>query len=475
MYKNQVQTPPISENLKNATEILIGAILRSPNELHKHIARIPAKRALCCGGYAPVLNAIINQYLSTGKVSYYGVDKESGQTGSLALMHQNTSIQIDFAVDVWVESYEIWAEQSAMSLAMIKGNETQNANELRAEYQTMKDHLNAVTNSITTDWRDEFQLFVDQKIAGNEPKYKTVNTIPGYREMVPYFEPGVSYLFAARPSMGKSHGLFQLMQGFAENGAKGVCYSLEMPGRDIAKRLLSYATGVNHRDKWVDLPDSTKAIIQEKAKQIINSDYEFISNIALPAIEADAYSRWLRGDLDYITLDHIGLTDTGEKNQRDANARLSEISRRLVLLGQRLNIPVIILAQLSRAVEVRGGAKRPILSDLRDSGSLEQDFNTITFLYRAEYYEIKEDSNGQSTEGIAEFITLKNRNDITGSNFCGYSGLMGFFCTEKDMRDFYQSNSPYKNVPTQPAPSGISEQEIYKNARERVDTETIPF
>ncbi|MCB0544140.1 MAG: DnaB-like helicase C-terminal domain-containing protein, partial [Saprospiraceae bacterium] len=105
------------------------------------------------------------------------------------------------------------------------------------------------------------------------------------------------------------------------------------------------------------------------------------------------------------------LMTGASENNRNANREqeIAGISRALKSLAKELNVSVIALSQLSRAVEVRGGSKRPQLSDLRESGSIEQDADIVAFIYRPEYYQILEDENGQSLKGIAELIIAKHR------------------------------------------------------------------
>lgn len=107
------------------------------------------------------------------------------------------------------------------------------------------------------------------------------------------------------------------------------------------------------------------------------------------------------------------MAGTPDSNKGNREQEVSAISRSLKGMAKELNVPVIALSQLSRAVEIRGGARRPQLSDLRESGSIEQDADIVAFLYRAEYYKIEEDEEQRPTKGVAEVIIAKNRHGST--------------------------------------------------------------
>jgi replicative DNA helicase len=117
---------------------------------------------------------------------------------------------------------------------------------------------------------------------------------------------------------------------------------------------------------------------------------------------------------------------------------ISAISRSLKQLAKELNVPVIALSQLSRSVETRGGDKRPQLSDLRESGAIEQDADMVVFLYRPEYYKIDVDENGNSTKGMGEVIIAKHRNGSLESVWLRFIGQYTKFC-DLDRPDFGSS------------------------------------
>jgi replicative DNA helicase len=141
---------------------------------------------------------------------------------------------------------------------------------------------------------------------------------------------------------------------------------------------------------------------------------------ALTILELRAKARRLvaQHGVELLIVDYLQLM-SGDKSKTSSSGNreqeIASISRALKNIAKELNIPVIAISQLSRAVETRGGDKRPQLSDLRESGSIEQDADMVLFLYRPEYYKITEDENGQSTKGIGEINIAKHRNGSQGT------------------------------------------------------------
>jgi replicative DNA helicase len=117
----------------------------------------------------------------------------------------------------------------------------------------------------------------------------------------------------------------------------------------------------------------------------------------------------MQHDIQLIVIDYIQLMTAGTKSG-NREQEISTISRSIKEIAKELNVPIIALSQLSRAVETRGGDKRPMLSDLRESGAIEQDADMVCFIYRPEYYGLIEDENGMPTDGIGEIIVAKHRN-----------------------------------------------------------------
>jgi replicative DNA helicase len=125
----------------------------------------------------------------------------------------------------------------------------------------------------------------------------------------------------------------------------------------------------------------------------------------------------LHNNIQLIIIDYLQLMTAAESGQNKGNREqeVAQISRTLKAIAKELNVPIIALSQLSRQTELRGGNKRPQLSDLRESGAIEQDADIVAFIHRPEYYGITEDEQGQSTAGMAEFILAKHRNGSVGT------------------------------------------------------------
>ncbi len=229
-------------------------------------------------------------------------------------------------------------------------------------------------------------------------------------------------IIAARPSMGKTAFSLACARNAAmhpELGAGVAVFSLEMGSQQLAQRLLTSEarvdaqaarTGRLRDDDW---PRLARAAGTLSAAPIYIDDTPGLS-----ILELRAKCRRLKAehDIGLVIVDYLQLMH-GTQSSRNSNREqeIAQISRSLKSLAKEIDVPVLALSQLSRAVESRGGDKRPQLSDLRESGSIEQDADVVAFIYRAERYGITVDENGNSTEGIGEIIIGKQRNGPIGS------------------------------------------------------------
>lgn len=220
-------------------------------------------------------------------------------------------------------------------------------------------------------------------------------------------------LIAARPSVGKTALGIHMALNAALTGKKVAVFSLEMSRRQIFQRVLSIITRVELQNiisgniKKEDWPLLYNSITQFKEIDMYIDD---TASISITELRAKSKRMKIEKGLDLIVIDYLQLmtSDTGRNDNRQQE--ISNISRGLKALAKELNIPVLALSQLSRKSEERSN-KRPLLSDLRESGAIEQDADVVMMLYRDDYYD--EDSEEQN---IVEVITAKHRNGPTGTN-----------------------------------------------------------
>jgi replicative DNA helicase len=230
-------------------------------------------------------------------------------------------------------------------------------------------------------------------------------------------------IVAARPSMGKTAFCLACAMNAALHPEKptGVAiFSLEMGATQLAQRLLTSEARIDAQKARTGRMDDEDWGRLARAAGRLNDAPIFIDETpALSILELRAKCRRLKAEhdvglvvVDYLQLMH-GTAEARKSGSREQE--IAQISRSLKALAKELDIPVVALSQLNRGVENRGGDKRPQLSDLRSSGSIEQDADVVSFIYRPERYGITVDAEGNSTEGISEIIIGKQRNGPVGT------------------------------------------------------------
>ncbi len=229
------------------------------------------------------------------------------------------------------------------------------------------------------------------------------------------WQPSDLIIVAARPGMGKTSFTLSLARNAALDFNKGVAlFSLEMSNVQLVQRLISMEAEIqgsklrNGQLEEYEWQQLHSAIEKMSEAPIFIDDTPGINVFEL---RAKCRRLKMQHDIQLVIIDYLQLMTGGPENKNgNREQEISQISRSLKGLAKELNVPVIALSQLSRAVETRGGTKRPQLSDLRESGAIEQDADIVSFIYRPEYYQILEDEEGQSLKGVSEIIVAKHRN-----------------------------------------------------------------
>jgi replicative DNA helicase len=224
-------------------------------------------------------------------------------------------------------------------------------------------------------------------------------------------------IVAARPSMGKTAFVLSMARSITVDFGRAVAFfSLEMPAIQLVKRLMISETGISaEKIKNGKLEDHEWYQLETKIQALSEAPLYIDDTPALSIFEFRSKARRLvqHHKIELIVIDYLQLMTgpPGMNNIREQE--VSAISRSLKAIAKELNVPIIALSQLNRSVETRAGDKRPQLSDLRESGAIEQDADLVIFIHRPEKYGITEDENGNSLIGVAEIILAKHRNGAT--------------------------------------------------------------
>ena len=278
------------------------------------------------------------------------------------------------------------------------------------------------------------------------------------------WQPSDLIIIAARPGMGKTALTLSMARNIAVTKEIPVAFfSLEMSSVQLITRLISAETGLSSEKlrtgklaehEWQQL--NVKVTDLEKAPLFIDDT----PSLSIFDLRAKARRLASQHGIKLIIVDYLQLMTAGSSNKAgNREQEISTISRNLKALAKELDIPVIALSQLSRAVETRGGTKRPMLSDLRESGAIEQDADIVSFIYRPEYYNIDEwdDEERSPSQGQAEFIVAKHRNgglDNIRLKFIGHLGKFEDLDTFDSPFEFQSKMNPNDNeIPAGSLPS----------------------
>ena len=287
------------------------------------------------------------------------------------------------------------------------------------------------------------------------------------------WQPSDLIIVAARPGMGKTALALSMARNISVQKKIPVAFfSLEMSSVQLITRLISAETGLSSdKLRTGKLAPHEWQQLNMKVSDLESAPLYIDDSAALTIFELRAKARRLASahDIKLIVIDYLQLMNLGSSNKAgNREQEISTISRNLKALAKELNIPVIALSQLSRAVETRGGTKRPILSDLRESGAIEQDADIVSFLYRPEYYGITEWDDDMKTpsEGQGEFIVAKHRNGALDSIKLKFVANLGKF---EDIDSF---DSPFEFQSKLNTDNKLSD---FSEPSNKDDDEDVPF
>jgi hypothetical protein len=482
-YKRTNAPPPehsaafeIEGQYRNLAEMLFAAILREPHNFALYAAKMhpiwwhdtqydkAAQAVFDQAGNYSVRSVCIAAGIETSA--------EKVQAGALhesvlyRLLNEHADTDLPLALEMFEPVYRQWVEYRCAQFAqhgIMQGWEAERIIEEQAKYR--RDRCAYVARGDGNN--EDFTKWVQAKIDGFEINYPCK---PSLKSMIRQrfkiaWEPGELIIAAGRPSMGKTHWLLNELDNFAKNGVRGIFISADMERLKVQKRLIGQKTGVNPKEDWGALQDYQYQELQTAVEQINNWPIVVIDDVVdIREIVSICYAENFKEKIDFLAIDFIQLLKVGKGGGKEnRNLEISEICRELKHLSKTLRMPIIALSQMNRASETRGGTKRPQLSDLRDSGSLEQDASVVLGFYRAEYYGILEDEEGRSLKNVGEIIFLKQQEDTTGILKCKFDGVRGWSDLEEDFRFPNSESGQDFTVPISARP-GMED-----------ETDTIPF
>lgn len=422
---------------ENAEKVVLGAALISERSagyvmtsitedhffIDKHKVIFEAMRHLFDNRKPIDVTTLIDELLNSNKLD------EIGGIEYLTILVDELIIEenIEFYINILKDKQLLRKILKTMEDLCNDWNENE-VNDVADYLSDVESKITAITKDRRAEGFEKVDSILDrvQKISIQDAKStnELKGTPSGFRDLDKItggFQAGDLIILSARPSMGKT----ALALNFAINSiikkhGKGTVaiFSVEMPKEQLMRRILSSQCQINSADLSRAIADETKADKIQAVFQRLSSYNLFIddsSSIKLSDIQAKTRNlKKQHDDLQLVVVDYIGLVSANNSKGDNRQQEVAEISRGLKALARELSVPVICLAQLSRLVERRDN-KRPMLSDLRESGAIEQDADLVLFIYRDEYYAQKKESDAkEESNPVAEVIIAKHRNGPTG-------------------------------------------------------------
>jgi replicative DNA helicase len=294
-------------------------------------------------------------------------------------------------------------------------------------------------------------------------------------------------VLAARPGMGKTAFVLSMARNSAiDYGMPVAIFSLEMSSVQLVKRLISSETKIDaDKLRKGNLTEADWVQLNVRINKLSTAPIFIDDTAGISVFDLRTKCRRLKleHNIEIIIIDYLQLMSSGEKNSGNSGNRVQEIStisRSIKEIAKELNVPIIALSQLSRSVELRGGDKRPMLSDLRESGAIEQDADIVSFIYRPEYYQINQNEEGESNLGVGEIIIAKHRNGSLGTVRLKFIGQYARFENFETFGDDFipmQSNNLPMNENFDHSSNSYTVQSKMNQSEDdfSVETEDAPF
>jgi replicative DNA helicase len=419
--------PPQALDLEEA---ILGALMLEKEAVNDSIDILKKPEFFYKEAHQKIFSAIIKLFGNSEPIDILTVtnqlkkDGELEKAGGAFYVSQLTnkvasSAHIEFHARIIAQKY-IQRELIRISSETIRRayDETQDVFELLNAAES--DLFGVAEGNINKSY-DEMGPLITQAIANVEAAKEKGDGVSGVQSgfaaldrVTSGWQPSDMIVLAARPGMGKTAFVLSMARNTAVDYNKGVAvFSLEMASVQLVNRLIASETGISSEKlRKGTLEDYEFKQLNARLDKLAEAPIFIDDTPGISIFELRAKCRRLKmqHDIQLVIIDYLQLMTAGTGKGGNREQEISTISRSIKEIAKEINVPIIALSQLSRSVETRGGDKRPMLSDLRESGAIEQDADIVTFIYRPEYYGLTEDENGNPTQGTGEIIIAKHRN-----------------------------------------------------------------
>lgn len=440
--ENLGKLPPQAIDLEKA---VLGAVMIDRNAVHL-VSSMLSSEMFYSESHGHMWAAIINLYDSNQAIDMLTVTQKLRDNGALELaggaynvmsMSANvaSSMNIETHASIIVQQYlkrelirvggEIVTESfddttDAFEMINKADNAVSKISEVSIRGGSMVHISDAVHKSLEGAYKRE-QLRKQGKPSGINTGLKELDRVTGG------WQKSDLIIVAARPGMGKTSIMLKFALSAALSGVPVCIYSLEMSDERLADNLLLALCDVSkddYKNGLMDKEDWDKITAANEQLKVLPIYIDPNPSVSMRYIKANSRVMARKGKCGMIMIDYLQLADVKlDERNRNREQEIAQASRQAKIIAKELDIPVILLSQMSRKVEERG-SKKPVLSDLRESGAIEQDADIVGFVYRPEYYGIESDSNGNSLKGYGEFILAKHRNGSCEDIAFGYNPSM---------------------------------------------------
>ncbi len=445
-HKGKIQAEPLLQVPPNAVDIeeaVLGAMLLFKDVAHEVIDALPAN-VFYKEAHSIIYESIVALFQKTNEpidiLTVLQHLKSKGDLEKVGGAFYLTKLTQYISSGVNVPEYILILKENYMRRQAIQQARLLVENAYNLDLDVFSEISNATQNltdiferSNKNSSKNMAQLIVEAIDTMQKDKENSTIVKSGFLELdkvIGGFKAGQMIVVGARPAMGKTAFALALARNIAIDCELPVAiFSLEMTEIELANRYIAMETGINQRN----LLDSNFSAdyyskVTEKVGAISKAPIhiEDKSAINLQQLRARCTILKRKHGICVVVIDYLQLMGSSFNKNRNREQEISEISRGLKSLAKDLGVTVIVLSQLSRETEKRAD-KRPQLSDLRESGAIEQDADMVMFLHRPEYYNIHKDEDGNSTAGLAYVVVAKNRNGAIGTAKLGFNASITKF------------------------------------------------